>query len=118
MKRKLTSLDISEANFIFAHVMLELNKNEKFNNLVVTQRNKLIDEICLEVIDKANKDEDDKEILKSEILAYKIPGTEKKKHPLEIVNLEKPGNFNEIMRRKYENIIRETVKKRIKKLVV
>jgi len=117
MNRKRTNLDTSEANYIYAHVLLELNKYQKFNDLFVTERNKLVDEICLEVIEKANKNEDDKDALKFEVLAYKLSEKEKKEKriPLHhINNLVKPKNFNGLMKIKYEEIIKEIVSERIR----
>ncbi len=117
MKRKRTNLDTSEANYIYAHVLLELNKYDEFKNIFVTERNKLIDEICLEVIDKANTDEDDKEALKFEILAYKLPEEERKKslQPSRYIDgLKKPENFNEKMREKYDRTIKKLVENKFK----
>ncbi len=116
MKRKRTNLDTSEANYIYAHVLLELNKHDKFNKLFITERNKLIDEICLEVIENANKNEDDKEALKFEILAYKLSEEERKKSLLPSVyrsDLEKPEDFNERMNKKYDEIIKQIVRERL-----
>ncbi len=116
MKRKRTNLDTSEANYIYAHVLLELNKHDEFNKLFITERNKLIDEICLEVIENANKNEDDKEALKFEILAYKLSEEERKKSLLPSVyknDLEKPEDFNEQMKEKYDKMIKHIVRERL-----
>ncbi|GEM_PF-2183544 len=117
MSRKRTNLDTSEANFVYVHVLLELNKFEEFNKLFITERNKLTDEICLSVIDKANKNEDDKEALKFELLSYKLSDEEKKKYynPGNYIdNLPKPENFNKLLEEKYLGIIKETVKEKFK----
>jgi len=117
MSRKRTNLDTSEANYIYAHVLLELNKYGKFKDLFVTERNKLVDEICLEVIEMANNNEDDKEALKFEILAYKLQEKEKKEKLLSsyyINNIVKPKNFNDLMKTKYEKVIKQLVEKKMK----
>lgn len=117
MSRKRTNLDTSEANYIYAHVLLELNKYEKFKDLFLTERNKLVDEICLEVIEMANNNKDDKEALKFEILAYKLQEKEKKEKLLPsyyINNIVKPKNFNDLMKTKYEKVIKQLVAKKMK----
>ncbi len=115
MSRKRTNLDTSEANYIYAHVLLELNKYEKFKDLFVTERNKLVDEICLEVIEMANNNEDYKEALKFEILAYKLQEKGKKEKLLSsyyINNIVKPKNFNDLMKTQYEKVIKQLVAKK------
>ncbi len=116
MKRKRTNLDTSEANFVYVHVLLELNKHEEFSKLFITERNKLTDEICLEVIDKANNDEEDREALKFEILSYKLPEKEKERYYNSDnykKDVPKPENFNEFLSRKYIALIKETVREKL-----
>ncbi len=113
--RQRTNLDTSEANFVYARVLLELNKYDKFQNLFVTDRNKIIDEICLAVIDEANEKEEDREALKFEIMSYKLPAEEKEKYfspPLYISGLKKPEEFDKKLNKKYGSIIKKYIKEK------
>jgi hypothetical protein len=113
MKRKRNNLDTAESNFLYAQVLVELNKNEKFKNLSILERNNLIDEVCLKCIDIANKNNTDKEALKFEIKSYKLSDEEKKKFYSDEVyenNLAKPEDFNDKMKIKYAEIIKNTIK--------
>ena len=113
MKRKRNNLDTSEANYLYAQVILALNKNKKFNDLSIPERNNLIDKICIECINLANSDEDDKEALILEIQSYKQSDEEKRNFYDSNVyenNLEKPEDFNDKMKKKYDEIIKKTIK--------
>ena len=116
MQRKRNNLDTAEANFLYAHVLIELNKYDKFRNLSILERNNIIDDICLKCIDIANKDEDTKEALKLEIKSYKLSEEEKKNFYNESVyenSLPKPVNFTAVMKNKYEDVIKRSVKENV-----
>ena len=113
MKRKRNNLDTAEANFLYAHVLIELNKYDKFRNLSILERNNIIDGICLKCIDTANNDDDTKEVLKLEIKSYKLSEEEKKNFYNESVyenSLPKPVNFIAGMKNKYEDVIKKIIK--------
>lgn len=97
MERKRNNLDTIEANFIYSRVLLETNKLKDFSNLFITERNKIIDEICLQVISSENSLEVDVEALKLEVLSYKLDDTEKEKFYSSknyVNDLLEPENFN------------------------
>ena len=77
--RKRTNLDTAEANYIYAKVLIALNKTEKFANLSLPERNKVIDDISAKIIKKAN-DEEDAEAILFELKSYKMTDEERKKH--------------------------------------
>jgi len=43
MNRKRTNLDTSEAEFLYAHSLVEFNKHKKFQELSIPERNNLVD---------------------------------------------------------------------------
>ena len=112
MERKRNNLDTTEANFIYSRVFIETNKLKEFPNLFITERNKKIDEICLQVISSENSLEDDVEALKFEALSYKLNDQEKEKF-YSSKNYEKdllePENFNKILSNKYDSIIKRII---------
>ncbi len=118
MQRKRNNLDTAEANYLYAHVLIEFNKYDKFRNLSILEKNNLIDDICLKSIDIANKDDDTKEALKLEIKSYKLSEEEKKNFYNESIyenSLPKPDNFTAVMKNKYEDVIKRNVKEFIKR---
>ncbi len=116
--RKRTSLDTSEANFIYAKVLLAFNKNEKLKDLPIPVKNKLIDEACENIINKANDNTDDIEALLFEIKSYRLSDEEKEKAYSNDVyeKLEKPKGFNELLKQKYSGFIEREIERMIEKL--
>jgi hypothetical protein len=111
--RKRTNLDTAEANYIYAKVLIALNKTEKFANLSLPERNKVIDDISAKIIKKAN-DEEDAEAILFELKSYKMTDEERKKTLLPEVytaDLPKPKGFNRILKEKYEQIIAEEIER-------
>ncbi len=116
MKRKRTNLDTAEANYLYAQVLVEFNSYEKFKNLSIPERNNLIDEVCAKVIDEANKQKQDREAIKFELNSYKLSEEEKKKFYDESFyqkDLIKPDNFNDKMKEKYFELIKNSVYKKM-----
>ncbi len=111
--RKRNNLDTSEANYLYAKVLLLFNRREKLKDLPIPVKNKLIDEVCEKVIERANKNKEDVEALKFEVKAYKLSDEERKRSLSDDVYeiLEKPKGFNEKLREKYETIIADEVNK-------
>ncbi len=109
--RKRNNLDTSEANYLYAAVLLRFNKNEKLKDLPIPVKNKLIDETCERCIERANPNKDDAEAIKFEVKAYKLTDEERaaslSEENYEI--LEKPKNFNRMLKEKYASIIDEEV---------
>jgi len=108
VERKRNNLDTAEANFIYSRVLIETNKLKNFSNLFITERNKIIDKICVQVISSENKSSNDVEALKFEVLSYKLNNQEKEKF-YSSNNYEKdliePENFNDILSNKYDSAI-------------
>jgi hypothetical protein len=116
--RKRTNLDTSEANYLYASVLLKFNKNEKLRDLPIIVKNKLIDEVCERCIEQANENPDDIEALKFEVKAYKLTEEEREKSlSKEVYEIhEKPAGFNEKLKEKYSSIIEEEIEKIVEKL--
>jgi len=116
VKRKRNNLDTLEANFIYSRVLLGTNKFNEFSDIFITERNKIIDEICLQVISTENDLEDDVEALKFEVLSYKLNDIEKEKFYSSNTyekNLMKHENLNKNLSKKYDEIIKEMISKKI-----
>ena len=109
--RKRTNLDTSEANFLYAKVLLRFNKNEKLKDLPIPIKNKLIDEVCEKIIEKTNENPEDAEALKFEVTAYKLSDEEREKSFSTDVyeRVEKPEGFNDYLKNKYARIIDEEI---------
>lgn len=111
--RKRNNLDVAEANFLYAQVLVELSKNEGFVSLSILKRNSLIDEVCIKCINIANMNSEDKEALNFEIKSYKLSIDEKEEFYSDEVyenSLLKPENFNDKMKHKYAIIIKKITK--------
>jgi len=117
MKRKRNNLDTAEANYLYAQVLVGLNKYVKFKNLSIPERNNFIDDICFKCIDNVSIDDDTKEALKFEIKSYRLSENEKKKYydnSMYENNLTKPDDFNERMKIKYKDVIDKNIKRFMK----
>ncbi len=109
--RKRNNLDTAEANFIYAKLLIGLNKSQKFQLLSLPARNKLIDELSSKVIKSKNSPEDAEAIL-FEITAYKMPDEERAKTltpELYDANVPKPKGFNRLLKEKYEDEIKKVI---------
>jgi len=116
LKRKRNNLDKAEAEFLYANVLTECNKYKVFENLSVTEKNNLIDKICLSAIKEVHTDKDNIEALSQEILSYKLREDELKKfYAPDIYDSEinKPENFNSLLAKQYTDVIKDFVKKEL-----
>jgi len=116
MSRKRTNLDTAEAEYLYANVLVEFSKSELFQKLSIPERNNLVDEVAIEVVKKSCKNSDHIQAITDEILAYKLFGDDEKEFYSSlnyVTGLEKPANFNELLKVKYERLITEIVKERI-----
>ncbi len=111
--RKRNNLDTSEANYLYAAILLRFNKNEKLRDLPIPVKNRLIDEIAARCIERANADKEDVEAIKFEISAYKLSDEEREKSLAKDVYeiLPKPKGFNQKLKEKYASIIEEEIQK-------
>jgi hypothetical protein len=119
LSRKRTKLDTIEANYIYAKVLLAFNKLKGFSDLPIPVRNSLIDSACEEIIERANDSEENIEALKSEIYSYRLNDDEKEKFyspEFYDAEIEKPKNFNSLLKEKYSDLISQTVSKKEKKI--
>jgi hypothetical protein len=113
MSRKRTNLDTAEAEFLYANVLVELNKKEAFQKLSIPERNNLVDKVAINVIKKSCKDAEHIQAISEEIVAYKLSGKEEAEFYSKsnyVTGLEKPANFNELLKTRYANFIKEEVK--------
>ncbi|NOX16869.1 MAG: hypothetical protein GXO87_01115 [Chlorobi bacterium] len=117
MSGKRTKLHSIEANYIYAKVLLALNKFEEFSKLSIPVRNSLIDSICEEIIEAANNSASDIEALKFEINSYKLSDEEKSvfyNSSRYNENVKKPANFNDLLEEKYSRLIEKIVTEKLK----
>ena len=108
MERKRTNLDTAEAEFLYANSLVEFNKYENFQKLSIPERNNLVDEVCLEALRKSCKDDNHIDAVSKEILSYKLTKEEEHKYYSSdkyVKGLERPENFDEMLKVKYVNLI-------------
>ncbi len=109
--RKRNNLDTAEANYVYAKLLLGLNKTEVFEKLSLPERNGIIDKLSAEIIKKTNSPEDAEAIL-FEVTAYKLPDEERKKTLAPDVydaNVPKPKGFNKKLKDKYDEEIKKAI---------
>ncbi len=109
--RKRNNLDTAEANYIYAKLLIGLNKTKRFEELSLPERNKTIDELSAKIIKENNPPEDAEAIL-FEITAYKMTDEERAKTLTPDVydnDVPKPKGFNSILKSKYEEAIKKAI---------
>ena len=112
MSRKRTNLDRAEADYLYATTLLEFNKYEQLQNLSIPERNSLIDKICIDAITQSCKNDKHIEAISQEILSYRLSKEDEIKFYSSsqyTTGLEKPENFNELLKKKYINLISEFI---------
>lgn len=112
MSRKRTNLDSAEAEFLYSNTLLEFNKYDSFKDLIIPERKNLIDEICVKSIIQTCRNKEHIEAATQEVLAYRL-SKEKEMKFYDISQYtsgsEKAENFNELLKKKYINLISELV---------
>lgn len=112
MGRKRTNLDTTEAEYLYANVLVEFNKYDSFEGLSIPERNDLIDKVCTDVIKEACKNKEHVEAVTQEILAYKLSKEEEERfYSPEVYTsgVEKQENFEKILGNRYQEKIVEFV---------
>jgi hypothetical protein len=105
--RKRTSLDTTEANFVFTKILLKINRDERLKNLPIPVKNKLIDEVGLASIKEVHSNDEDVEAIYFEFTSYKLPDEERAKSlsPEVYIKKERPKGYNEYLKTLYSDII-------------
>ncbi len=109
--RKRNNLDTAEANYIYAKLLIGLNKTKRFEKLSLPERNKAIDDLSAEIIKSKNSPQDAEAIL-FEITAYKMLDEERQKTLAPDVydaNVPKPHGFNQKLKEKYDEEIKKMI---------
>jgi hypothetical protein len=109
--RKRNRLDTAEANYVYAKLLIGLNKTKRFETLSLPERNKTIDDLSGKIIRKTNSPEDAEAIL-FEITAYKMTDEERQKTLAPDVydaNFPKPKGFNQKLKEKYDEEIKRMI---------
>ncbi len=99
-------------NFFMQTHQWNLNKYESFQKLSIPERNNLVDEVCLEALRKSCKDDKHINAVSKEILSYKFTKEEEDKYygsDEYVKGLERPENFDEMLKVKYLNLISNIV---------
>ncbi len=112
MSRKRTNLDTAEAEYLYANVLVEFSKYESFQDLAIPERNNLVDKVCTDVIRKSCKNEEHIEAVSQEILSYRLSKEDEIKfysNSQFTKGLEKPENFDALLKKKYLNLIDKLV---------
>ena len=112
MNRKRTNLDSAEADFLYSNTLVEFNKYDSFKDLIIPERNNLIDEICVKSINQTCRNKEHIEAVTQEVLAYRLSKEEEMKFydiSQYTSGFEKQENFNELLKKKYINLISELV---------
>ena len=113
MSRKRTNLDTAEAEYLYANVLVEFNNYDLFQGLSIPERNDLIDKVCIDVIKQSCKNEDHIEAVSQEILSYRLSKEDEIKfysNSQFTDGLEKPENFNVLLKKKYLDLICKLVR--------
>ncbi len=116
--RKRNSLDTSEADFIFAGILLVMNRDNNLMNLPIPLKNQLIDAAGLNAIKKVHPNEEDVEAIYFEFTSYKLSNEEREKSLQNTVysKIEKPKGFIERLREKYSGVIEQAVREEYEKI--
>jgi len=112
MSRKRTNLDRAEADYLYAATLLEFSRNNLFQDLSIPERNSLIDKVCIDAATQSCKNKDHIDAVMQEILSYRLSKEDEVKFydvSQYTDGLEKPENFNELLKKKYLNLISEFV---------
>jgi len=108
MSRKRTNLDTAEAEFLYANTLVEFSKYKSFQELSIPERNILVDNVCIEVIEKSCRNVEHIEAVTQEITSYSLTKDEEIKfysNAQYTKGLEKPENFQPLLEKKYLALI-------------
>ncbi len=116
--RKRTSLDTSEANFLFTKILLKINRDERLKNLPIPVKNHLIDDVGLACIKSVHSNKEDVEAIYFEFTSYRLSDEERKisLSSEQYMKIEKPKGYNENLKSLYSKIIDEKLNEFVDKL--
>ncbi len=110
------SLQTSEANYIYANVLVKLNKNSNFVNLSLPEKNSIIEMISKSIVSEKNQDPNIVEALLFEMLSFRLSDEEKQiaYNEKNYLVKEKPQGFNKSLIEKYQETITKKVNQYLK----
>jgi hypothetical protein len=105
------TLQTSEANYVYANVLVKLNKNQNFANLSLPEKNSIIEMISKSIVSSINQDHNIVEALVFEMLSFRLSEEEQQiaYNENNYLVIDKPQSFNKSLIDKYHETITEKV---------